>query len=98
MGGGQERPCYVLLPGACYANGHGTQQDYTKVLRHLEQINWNCPNGFYLLGKLYCNGSGVPADVAKGVECLRKPGHNVDAREALKHYKKTFFGGTWVRQ
>lgn len=83
--------------GACYANGQGTQQDYAKAVKYLEQIDWNCPSGFYLLGKLYCNGLGVPADIAKGVEYLQKAGNNADAKEELKHYKKTLFG-KWVRR
>lgn len=83
--------------GACYANGQGTQQDYAKALTYLEQIDWNCPDGFYLLGKLYCNGLGVPADIAKGVEYLRKAGDHADAKEELRHYKKTLFG-KWVRR
>ncbi len=83
--------------GACYANGQGTQQDYAQALKYLKQIDWHCPAGFYLLGKLYCNGLGVPADIAKGVEYLQKAGDNADAKEELRHYKKTLFG-KWVRR
>lgn len=92
---GAEPQFYYL--GACYANGHGTQQDYAKAVKYLEQIDWNCPAGFYLLGKLYCNGLGVPADIAKGVEYLQKAGDDPDAKEELRHYKKTLFG-KWVRR
>lgn len=84
--------------GACYANGQGTQQDYAKALKYLEQIDWHCPAGFYLLGKLYCNGLGVPANISKGVEYLQKAGDYAKAKEELKHYKKSFFGGKWVRR
>lgn len=83
--------------GACYANGQGTQQDYGAALRYLEAVDWHCPPAYYLLGKLYCNGLGVPADIAKGVAYLQKAGDNADAREELRHYKKTFFG-KWVRR
>lgn len=83
--------------GACYANGQGTQQNYPAALRYLERIDWNCPPGFYLLGKMYCNGLGVPMDIAKGVEYLQKAGNVPEAKEELKHYKKTLFG-KWVRR
>ena len=83
--------------GACYANGQGTQQDYAKAFTYLQQIDWECHPGFYLLGKMYCNGLGVPMDIAKGVEYLQKAGDRPDAKEELRHYKKTLFG-KWVRR
>lgn len=83
--------------GACYANGHGTQQDYTKAVQYLERIDWNCAPAFYLLGKLYCNGLGVPKNIAKGVEYLEKAGEYAPAQEERKHYKKNLFG-RWVRR
>lgn len=83
--------------GACYANGQGTRQDYAKAFTYLQQIDWECHPGFYLLGKMYCNGLGVPVDIAKGVEYLQKAGDRPDAKEELRHYKKTLFG-KWVRR
>lgn len=90
-------PAMLYYLGACYANGQGTQQDYAKAFSYLDRIDWNCHPGFYLLGKMYCNGLGVPADIAKGVEYLQKAGDEPDAKEELRHYKKTFFG-KWVRR
>ena len=91
-------PAMLYYLGACYANGQGTRQDYETARAYLEKIDWNCPQGFYLLGKMYCNGLGVPEDIAKGVDYLQKAGELAEAREELKHYKKTFFGGKWVRR
>ena len=90
-------PVMLYYLGACYANGQGTQQDYAKALTYLEQVNWNCHPAFYLLGKMYCNGLGVPMDIAKGVEYLQKASEVPEAKEELRHYKKTFFG-KWVRR
>ena len=91
-------PVMLYYLGACYANGQGTQQDYAKALGYLERIDWNCREAFYLLGKLYCNGLGVTENIPKGVEYLQKAGEYAPAKEELKHYKKTFFGGKWVRR
>ena len=84
--------------GACYAYGHGAQQDYALARKFLEMVDWNSKNTFYLLGYLYARGLGGPEDIAKGVELLQKAGDRADAKEELKHYKKTFFGGKWVRR
>ena len=90
-------PVMLYYLGACYANGQGTQQDYAKALTYLDQVNWNCHPAFYLLGKMYCNGLGVPMDIAKGVEYLQKASEVPEAKEELRHYKKTLFG-KWVRR
>ena len=90
-------PVMLYYLGACYANGQGTQQDYAKALTYLDQVNWNCQPAFYLLGKMYCNGLGVPMDIPKGVEYLQKAGDYREAKEELRHYKKTLFG-KWVRR
>ena len=84
--------------GACYAYGYGTQQDYTLARKCLEMVNWNSRDAFYLLGYLYARGLGGPEDIPKGVEYLQKAGDHADARKELKNYKKTFFGGKWVRR
>lgn len=84
--------------GACYAYGRGTQQDYAQARKFLEMVDWNSKNAFYLLGYLYARGLGGPEDIAKGVALLQKAGDHADAKEELKHYKKTFFGGKWVRR
>ena len=84
--------------GACYAYGRGTQQNYVLARKFLEMVDWNSKEAFYLLGYLYARGLGGPEDIAKGVEYLQKAGDYAEAKEELKHYKKTFFGGKWVRR
>ena len=66
-------------------------------MTYLDQVNWNCQPAFYLLGKMYCNGLGVPVDIAKGVEYLQKASEVPEAREELRRYKRTLFG-KWVRR
>lgn len=83
--------------GACYVHGHGTQQDYAQARKYLEMVDWNDPEAFYLLGKLYAQGLGGPKDIAKGMACFQKAGDHAAAREEQKHYKKNLFG-KWVRR
>ena len=83
--------------GACYAYGRGTQQDYAAARKFLEMVDWNNRSAFYLLGYLYARGLGGPEDIAKGVEYLQKAGDHAEAKEELRHYKKTLFG-KWVRR
>ena len=83
--------------GSCYAHGYGTQQDYALARKFLEMVDWQSKNAFYLLGYLYARGLGGPEDIQKGVALLQKAGDHSQAQEELKHYKKTFFGGKWVR-
>ena len=84
--------------GSCYAHGYGTQQDYALARKFLEMVDWQSKNAFYLLGYLYARGLGGPEDIQKGVVLLQKAGDHSQAQEELKHYKKTFFGGKWVRR
>ena len=83
--------------GACYAHGRGTQQDYVQARKFLEMVDWNSKEAFSLLGYLYARGLGGPENIAKGVEYLQKAGDYGEAKEELRHYKKTFFG-KWVRR
>ena len=83
--------------GSFYFRGEGVERDYAKALTYLDKVNWNCHPAFYLLGKMYCNGLGVPMDIAKGVEYLQKASEVPEAKEELRHYKKTLFG-KWVRR
>ena len=54
----------------------------------------------------YCRSQGYTVataflpqqDIQKGVQLLQKAGDHSQAKEELKHYKKTFFGGKWVRR
>ena len=91
-------PAMLLLSwGACYANGQGPSRTTPRPFTYLNRIDWDCPHAFYLLGKMYCNGLGVPENIAKGVEYLQKAGDYVEVKEELSHYKKTLFG-KWVRR
>ena len=60
-------------------------------------VDWNNQNTFYLLGYLYARGLGGPEDIAKGVEYLQKASEVPEAKEELRHYKKTLLG-KWVRR
>lgn len=68
------------------------QPDYEMARKYLERIDWDCKNGFYLLGYLYARGLGGPKDIARGVELLRKAGDTPQAKAELKRYEKTLFG------
>ena len=60
-------------------------------------VDWDSRNAFYLLGDLYARGLGGPEDIPKGVEYLQKASEVPEAKEELRHYKKTLFG-KWVRR
>ena len=86
--------CYL---GKLYFRGWGTAQDFVKAREHLEKVDWNNKEAFYMLGVIYGRGLGVPEDIKKGVEYLQKAGNNAEAKEELLHYRKTLFG-KWVRR
>ena len=86
--------CYL---GKCYFRGLGTVQDYVKAREFLEQVDWKNREAFYMLGVIYGQGLGVPADIKKGVEYLLKAEDNKEAKAELLKYKKTLFG-KWVRR
>lgn len=83
--------------GYCYTYGCGTEQNYALARKYLESIDWDCPNAWFLLGWLYCNGEGGKEDIAKGVAYLQKAGDLPQAQKELKNYKKNLFG-KWVRR
>ncbi len=84
--------------GACYAYGDGTPRDYAMARKFLEMVDWDNKTTLYLLGYLYGRGLGGPEDIAKGVAYLQKAGDYEPAKKELQNYKKTFFGGKWVRR
>ena len=78
----------------CYLDGFGTAQDYQEAYR----LAWETkdkPRSLYVLGRIYCEGLGMPQDIAMGVEFLDRSGID-DANEERKHYKKSLFG-RWKR-
>ena len=78
----------------CYLDGLGTAQDYQEAYR----LAWETkdkPRSLYVLGRIYCEGLGMPQDIAMGVEFLDRSGI-ADAKEERKHYKKSLFG-RWKR-
>ncbi len=83
--------------GKCYFYGRGTQQDYQQARSFLEPLATPEDETFYILGMIYCRGLGVPEDIAKGAEYLKKAKNYPAAKEELKNYKKTLFG-KWVRR
>lgn len=85
--------------GKCYYQGWGgLPQDFGKARELLEKVTWNDPETSYILGCIYARGQGVPEDIAKGVGYLQKAGDYPPAKEELLRYKKTLFGGKWVRR
>lgn len=84
----------------CYLEGWGTAPDYEKAYSMAwESKDWStCTDGCYVLGRLYCDGLGLPADISKGVEFLQRVSNRApEAQEELKKYKKGLFGG-WKRR
>lgn len=84
----------------CYLEGWGTAPDYEKAYSMAwESKDWSTgADACYVLGRLYCDGLGMPADIGKGVEFLKRISDRVpEAKEELKKYKKGLFGG-WKRR
>lgn len=84
----------------CYLEGWGTAPDYQKAYdmawESKDRSGFN--DGYYVLGRLYCEGLGVPEDIAKGVGFfLRVSARMPEAAEELKKYKRGLFGG-WKRR
>ena len=84
--------------GALYYDGEGVPKDYDKAREILEKVDWNNREAFYCLGVIYGQGLGVQEDIAKGVEYLQKAKDYPAALEEMKKYRKTLFGGKWVRR
>ncbi len=87
----------VYYLGKCCFEGMGTIQDYGKARAYLEQMKWDNDDAFYMLGYIYGRGLAVPMDIPKAVSYLHKAGEYEQAKEELRHYKKTLFGN-WVRR
>lgn len=87
----------VPYMGMCCFYGQGTQQDYGKARKFLEEVDWNDSETFYLLGCIYGRGLGVNTDIKKGVAYLQRAGNHAEAKKELLCYKKTLFG-KWVRR
>lgn len=80
----------------CYLEGWGTPPDYEKAYALAWEYKGE-PLSQYILGRIYCEGLGMPEDIARGAEFLKRAAGDIpDAKEELKKYKKTLFG-KWVR-
>ncbi len=88
---------YDLL-GICYLLGYGCQQDPARGKALLERSQ-DSPYKNYGLGMMYAEGLGVREDIEQGVDYLKKAAwaNYEPAKEALTHYKKSWFG-VWRRQ
>ena len=83
--------------GVCYLLGLGCKQDPQLGKMLLEKAE-SCAIRSYGLGMMYAEGIGEKEDIRRGVELLKaaaKAGY-APAQDALKHYKKSFFG-VWRR-
>ncbi len=87
----------VFYLAQCCFNGWGAPQDYGKALAFLDQVGWKNAEADYMRGYIHARGLGVPEDIPRGVEYLKKAGDFEKAREELRCYKKTLFG-KWVRR
>lgn len=79
----------------CCLEGWGTAPDYQRAY----QLAWESKDkarSCYVLGRIYCEGLGMPEDIAMGVDFLNRASNIPEAQEARKHYKKSLFG-RWKR-
>ena len=88
----------LVYLGKAYFYGQGVAKDYVKAREFLEKVTWSNLDSYYMLGVMYAQGLGVSEDIKKGVEFLQKSGNRQDAKAELAKYKKTLFGGKWVRR
>ena len=86
------------LPGLCYLLGYDCQQDPERGKAYLEKTK-DSPYKNYGLGRMYAEGLGVREDIEQGVDYLKKAAwaNYEPAKEALTHYKKSWFG-VWRRK
>ena len=82
--------------GACCAHGWGTSRTMFRP-GIFGDGDWNSTSAFYLLGYLYARGLGGAGGHCKGRGISRRAGDHAEAKEELRHYKKTLFG-KWVRR
>ena len=75
----------------CYLEGWGTAPDYQQAY----QLAWQTKDkerSCYVLGRIYCEGLGMPQDIAMGVDFLNRAPNIARAREERAHYKKSLLG------
>ncbi len=88
----------VYYLAKCSFNGWGTPQDYTRTMEFLNKMTFHNPEADYMRGFLHARGlGGVPEDIKKGVEYLKKAEDVPEAKAELLNYRKTLFG-KWVRR
>lgn len=86
----------VDLLAHCYLEGWGTFPDYEKAYALAYKYKGE-PLCQYILGRIYCEGLGVPEDIGKGVDFFKQAQGISEAVQELKKYKKTLFG-KWARR
>lgn len=80
----------------CFLEGWGTAADYQQAYK----LAWETkdkPRSLYVLGRIYCEGLGMPQDIPMGVDFLDRASSLPEAKEERKHYKKTLLG-RWKRK
>ena len=79
----------------CCLEGWGTAPDYQRAY----QLAWETKDkarSCYVLGRIYCEGLGMPEDIAMGVGFLDRASSMPEAQEARRHYKRSLLG-RWKR-
>lgn len=87
----------VYYLGKCCFMGWGTVQDYARAEAFLQHVYWDNKDANYMRGYMYGRGLGVAESIPQAVFFLQKAGDLPEAKEELRHYKKTLFG-KWVRR
>ncbi len=82
--------------GLCLLLGYGCERDPERGRQLLEESR-DTRYRSYGLGMMYADGIGVDQDIKTGVGYLKAAGDYEPAREALKQFKRGFWGG-WKRR
>lgn len=81
----------------CYLNGLGCRRDPAHAKELLDRVKWTSERKKHLLGLIYAEGLGVPADIERGVGYWQKNKDYAPSQQALQGYRKNLFG-KWVRR
>jgi TPR repeat protein len=61
------------IVGICYLEGYDTEIDYAEALRWLSPPSeQGVPRACYHLGRMYAEGLGIPADMARAIDLWKR--------------------------